>query len=155
MKNIYKTYKKNYQNNWKDTKIPKYLPRFLLIIKHKSFIRPQSDYGDNISNQSYKKAFGKKLERIHHSVYLTISGAVGGTSRKTSSKISLAIFKDIWKWIELYFTRNSDKIPLMNIKHQFFKTSLSSSTVTLHKKWIFPLRISSVRNPSWKNSFSV
>ena len=65
-------------------KLQKLLPRPLLIIILKSFIRPYLDDGDIIYNQTYNVSFYQKLESIQYNAALTITGSIRSTSRALS-----------------------------------------------------------------------
>ena len=64
------------------------LPRTTLITVYRAFIRLHLDYGDVLYNQAFNNSFKEKLESIQYNACLALTGAVRGTSKKKSIKIS-------------------------------------------------------------------
>ena len=119
---------------------------------YKSFIRPYLHYGDIIYDQPFNNTFQNKIESIHYNAYLSISGAIRGTSKeRLYKKLDLEslqncrwyrklcylykivvnksqnyLFKVVPSNSTIYNTRNTTDIPLMNIKHNFFKNTFFS-----------------------------
>ena len=60
------------------------LPKTALITIYKVFIRPHLDYGDVLYDQAFNKSFKEKLESIQYNACLALTGAIRGTSKKTS-----------------------------------------------------------------------
>ena len=119
---------------------------------YKSFIRRYLHYGDIIYDQPFNNTFQNKIESIHYNAYLTISGAIRGTSKeRLYKKLDLESLQNC-RWYRklcylykivvnksqnylvkvvpssntIYNTRNTTDIPLMNIKHNFFKNTFFS-----------------------------
>ena len=134
------------------------LPRTSLITIFKSFIRPHLDYGDIIYDRAYNTSFHQNIESIQYNAALAITGAVRGTSReKLCQELNFeslqqrrwyrklcCLFKIInkqspsylFQLVPLpntrYFARNSENIPQLRTKHDFFKNSIFPSTI---KDW--------------------
>ena len=66
-------------------KLQNLLPRAPLIIIYEAYIRPHLDYGDILYDQAYM-SFHQKLESIQYNACLAITGAIRGTSKKSSTK---------------------------------------------------------------------
>lgn len=113
------------------------------IVLVRSCIQPQLDCWDIVFDQSYKEASHKNFECIQYNACLVITVAIWGTSRqKLYQELGLESLKDrCWfkkivnsirfsKRIPLitftHITRNPAKIPLINNKHQFVKSSFPS-----------------------------
>ena len=121
-------------------------------------MRPHLDYSDILYDQAFNLSFQQRLESIQYKACLAITGAIRGTSRK---KIylelgleplqsqrwhrKLAMFYKIYMnkspfyLLNLqpektfsYATRNVDCIPLIKIKHNFFKNTFFQSAII---KW--------------------
>ena len=130
------------------------LPRPSLIILYKSFIRPHLDYGDIIYDQPFNNSFQNKIESIQYSVCLAITDAIRGTSkerlygesleslqncrwfRKLCYRYKIVVNRspnDLFKFVPasnaFYNTRNTNDIPLKNIKHNLFKNTFFLSTI--------------------------
>ena len=121
-----------------------------------AFVRPRLDYGDILYNQAFNLSFQQKLESIiQNRACLRITGAIRGTSReKIYQELGLeslqsrrwyrklAMFYKIYKnkspfylfnlipeKTSSYATRNVDCIPLIKIKHNFFKNTFLPSAI--------------------------
>ena len=131
------------------------LPRFSLLTIYKSFIRPHLDYGDVVFDQAFNESFHKKLECLQYSAALAITGAIRGSSREKiyhelgieSLKSrrwfrKLALFYKIYKTKHppylydlipkrkcIYETRQINNIPLINVRHNYFKNSFFPSSI--------------------------
>ena len=136
-------------------KLQTLLPRAPLITIYKSFIRPHLDYGDIIYDQTFNMSFQQKMETIQYNAALAITGAIRGYSReKLYQELGLetpqqqrwyrklCCFykiltsqspKYLYSIIPIhnmsYRTRQCNKIPAMNVKHDFFKNTFFSSTI--------------------------
>ena len=121
---------------------------------YKSFIRPQLDYGNIIYNQPFNNSLQNKIESI-----LAITGAIRGTYKeRLYEKLSLEslqhrrwyrklcylykivvnkspnyLFKIVPAGNTIYNTRNTNDIPLMNVKHNFFKNTFPSTIIEWNK----------------------
>ena len=58
------------------------LPRQVLIIIYKAFVRPHLDYGDLLNDQAYNASFHEKLEKIRYSACIAITGAIRSLSKE-------------------------------------------------------------------------
>ena len=131
------------------------LPRSSLLTIYKSFIRPHLDFGDIVFNQAFNESFHNKLETLQYSAALAITGAIRGSSREklyqelgleslklrrwyrklvvfykiNASKCPTYLYKLIPKRECPYQTRQLKDIPLINVKHDFFKNSFFPSTI--------------------------
>ena len=134
------------------------LPRTALITIYKAFVRRHLDYADILHDQAFnfqQKSFQQKLESIQYRACLAITGAIRGTFReKIYQELGLeslqlrrwyrklAMFYKIYKKkspyylfnlipekISSYTTRNVDCIPLIKIKHNFFKNTFFPSAI--------------------------
>ena len=127
------------------------LTRAPLITIYKSFIRPHLDYGDVIYDQNFNMSFQQKMETIQYNAALAITGAIRGSSReKLYQELGLetlqqrcwyrklCCFYKILKSQSLkylysiipihnmsYRTRQCNKTPAINVKHDFFKNIFS------------------------------
>ena len=136
-------------------KLQNLLPRSALITIYKAFVRPHLDYGDIIYDKAYNMSFHQKLESIQYNACLAITGAIRGTSKeKLYEELGLeslqlrrwyrklATFYKIYKnkspkylsklipeKNSSYATRNTNNIPFLNVKHNFFKNSFFPSTL--------------------------
>ena len=116
---------------------------------YKSFIRPHLDYGDIIYDQPFNNSFQYKIESIQYSACLAITGAIRGTSKERLYKeLGLESLQDRRWYRKLCYlnkivvnkspnyllsvvpasnticnTRNTNYIPLMNIRHNLFKNT--------------------------------
>ena len=139
-------------------KLQNTLPRTSLIAIFKSFIRPHLGYEDIIYDRAYNTSFHQNIESIEFNAALVITGAVRGTSRdklyQESPSESLqhrccyrkfcCLFKVInnqsprylFQLVAspniTYFSRNSENIPQLCIKHNFLKKSFFPSAI---KEW--------------------
>ena len=126
---------------------------------YKSFIRLHLDYGDIIYNQPFNNSFQNKIESIQYSACFAITGAIRGTSKeRLYEKLSLEslqhrrwyrklcylykivvnkspnyLFKIVPAGNTIYNTRNTNDIPLMNVKHNFFKNTFPSTIIEWNK----------------------
>ena len=136
-------------------KLQNLLPRSALITLYKSFVRPHLDYGDIIYEESYNASFHERLESIQYNASLAITGAIKGTSKeKLYNELGLESLQyrrwyrklcHFYKYYILkqpkylfdiipinpsnYSTRNTDKIPPFNVRHNFYKNSFFPSAV--------------------------
>ena len=137
-------------------KLQNLLPRNTLIRIYKGFVRLQLDYGDILYDQTFNLSFQQKLESIQYRACLVITGAIRGTFReKIYQKLGLeslqsrrwyrklvVMFYKIYKnespfylfnlipeKTSSYTTRNVDCIPLIKIKHKFFKNTFLPSAI--------------------------
>ena len=125
------------------------LPRTSLITIFKSFIRSHLDYGDIIYDRACNTSFHQNIESIQYNAALAITGAVRGTSReKLYQELGFESLQQrrwyrklccLFKIIKnqspsylfqlvpspniRYFSRNSENIPQLRTKHDFFKNS--------------------------------
>ena len=127
---------------------------------YKSFIWPHLDYGDIIYDQPINNYFQNKIKSIQYNACLSIPGALKGTSKeRLYEELGLESLQDrrwysrlcyLYKIVvnkspnylfnvvpasnTIYNTRNTNDIPLMNIRHNFFKnTSFPSTTFEWNK----------------------
>ena len=63
-------------------KLQKILPRQVLMIMYKAFVRPYLDYGDIIYDEAYNETFHQKLESIQYNACLALLEAVRRQSRE-------------------------------------------------------------------------
>ena len=136
-------------------KLQTLLPRALLITIYKSFIRLHLDYGDMIYDQTFNMSFQQKMEMIQYNAALAITGAIRGSSReKLFQELGLETLqqrrwyrklccfykilksqspKYLYSIIPMhnmsYRTRQCNKIPAINVKHDFFKNTFFPSTI--------------------------
>ena len=136
-------------------KLQTLLPRAPLITIYKSFIRPHLDYGDMIYDQTFNMSFQQKMETIQYNAALAITGAIRGSSReKVFQELGLETLqqrhwyrklccfykilksqspKYLYSIIPMhnmsYRTRQCNKIPAINVKHDFFKNTFFPSTI--------------------------
>ena len=122
------------------------LPRTSLITIFKSFIRPHLDYGDIIYDRAYNASFHQNIESIQYNAALAITGAVRGTSREklyqelgSESHQQRRWYRKLCCLFKIiknqspsylfqlvpspnirYFSRNSENIPQLRAKHDFF-----------------------------------
>ena len=57
------------------------LPRQVLVIIYKAFVRPHLDHGKILYDQAYNASFLQKLEKIQYNTSIVITGATRGTSK--------------------------------------------------------------------------
>ena len=133
-------------------KLQTLLPTAPLITIYKSFIRPHLDYGDMIYDQSFNMSFQRKMESIQYNAALVITGAIRGSSReKLYQELGLETLQQRRWYRKLccfykilkshspkylysiiptlnmtYRTRQCNKIPTINVKHNFFKNTFFS-----------------------------
>ena len=141
---------------------------------YKSFIRPHLDNEDIIYDQPFNKAFRNKIESIQCNACFAITGGIRGTSKeKLYQELDLESLQHrrwyrklccLYKIVvdkspnylckvflssnTIYETRNTNDIPLMNIKHNFFKNTFFPSTIIEWNK-LDP----AIRNSASFNSF--
>ena len=132
-----------------------FLPRPSLMTLYKSFIRPHLDYGDIIYDQPFNNSFQNKIESIQYNARLATTGAVRGTSKEglykelglesfqhrrwyrklcylykmVVNKSPNHLFKVVPASNTNYNIRNTNDIPLMYIKHNFFENTFFPSTI--------------------------
>ena len=58
------------------------LPRSVLLIIYKSFIRPHLEHGDILHNKPDNKSFLNKIKKVQYNACLTITDAIQETSRE-------------------------------------------------------------------------
>ena len=128
------------------------LPRSSLLTIYKTFIRGQLDFADVIYNQACNSSFHEKLESIQCKACLAITGAIRGTSsEKLYQELGLESLKsrrwfrklcNFYKILNEKFpsylfdlipnlnrvceTRQSNNIPAIHTRHNYFKNSLLS-----------------------------
>ena len=124
-----------------------------LITIYKSFIRPHLDYGDMIYNQTFNMSFQQKIKTIQYSAVLAITGAIRVSPReKLYQELGLETLQQRRWFIKLccfylksqspkyfysiipihnmlYRTRQCNKIPSINAKHDFFMNTFFPSTI--------------------------
>ena len=136
-------------------KLQKNLPTAPSITIYKSFIRPHLDYGDILYDQAFNNSFHERLESIQYNAALAITDAIRGSSKeKLYQELDfeslqqrrwyrkLCLFHKIIKSQspkylseliptarQAYMTRCKKIIPLLNVKHDYFKNSFFPSTV--------------------------
>ena len=132
-------------------KLQNTLPRTSLITIFKLFIRPILDYGDIICDRAYSTSFHQNIESIQYNAASAITGAVRGTSREKlyqelgfesiqqrrwyrklcclfkiiNNQSPRYLFQLIPSLNTKYFSRNSENIPQLRKKHDFFRNSFS------------------------------
>ena len=172
-------------------KLQTLLPRAPLITIYKSFIRSHLDYGDMIYDQTFNLSFQQKMETIQYNRALAITVAIRDSSRKKLYQElgletlqqrrwyrKLCCFykilksqspKYLYSIIPIhnmsYRTRQCNKIPAINVKHDFFKNTFFPSTIMEWNKldWeiknsesivTFKKRILSFIRPSANSTFN-
>ena len=127
----------------------------VLLTIYKSFLRPHLYYGNVISDCAFSKPFQNKLDSVQYNAVLAIIWAVRGSSKeKLYQELDLESLQS-WRWYRkfcLFFklnknkhpsylfdiipkvlststTRNHNNIPLINVKHEYFRNSIFPSTV--------------------------
>ena len=139
-------------------KLQNALPRTSLITVFKSFLQPLYDYGDIIYDRAYNTLFHQNVESIQYNAALAITSAVRGTSReKLYQELGFEFLQQRYCYRELcclfkiinnqlprylfqlvpspntrYFPQNSENIPQLWTKYDFFKNSFFPSTI---KEW--------------------
>ena len=110
------------------------LPRDPFVRIYKFFIRPHLDYGDTLYDQAFNNSFYEKLESIRYNAAFAITGSIrekiyqklGSESlqqRRWYRKLCLFFTR------QAYMTRNKNSIPLLNVKHDYFKNYFFPSTI--------------------------
>ena len=136
-------------------KLQPVIPRAALLTIYKYFLRPHLDYGDVIYDRAFNESFQNKLESIENNAALAITGAIRGSSREKlyqelrleslksrrwyrklclfsklkKNKHPSYLFDIIPKVLSTRTTRNHNNIPLLNVKHEYFRNSFFPSTV--------------------------
>ena len=136
-------------------KLQTLLLRAPLITIYKSFIRLHLDYGDMIYDQTFNMSFQQKMETIQYNAALAITGAIRGSSReKLYQELGLETLqqrrwyrklccfykilksqspKYLYSIIPIhnmsYRARQCNKIPAINVKHDFIKNTFFPSTI--------------------------
>ena len=137
-------------------KLQNNLPRAPLITIYKSFIRLCLDYGGILYDQTFNNSFHERLESIQYNSALKVRGTIRGSSReKLYQKLGFELLQQRWWYRKLclfykiikikspkylfeliptarqvYMTRyKKSTIPLLNVKHDYFKNSFFSSTI--------------------------
>ena len=118
-------------------KLQTLLPRAPLITIYKSFIRPHLDYGDMIYDQTFNMSSQQKMETIQYNAALAITGAIRSSSREKlyqelglkTPKSSKYLYSIIPIHNMSYRTMQCNKIPTINLKHDFFKNTFFPSTI--------------------------
>ena len=132
-----------------------FLPRSSLIAIYKSFIRPHLDYGDILYDQAFNNSFHAKLESIQYKASTAILGVINGSNReKVYQELGLESLQSR-RWMRKLFMfykmsrnlvpnylcelipkaersynlRNSNDIPFVKFKHNFFKNSFLPSAI--------------------------
>ena len=149
LKNIFH---KTNKTIWLLRKLQTLLPRAPLITIYKSLIRPNLDYGDTIYDQTFNMLFQQKMETIQYNAALAITGAIRGSSREKlyqelgletlqqrrwyrklccfykilKSQSPKYLYSIISKHNMSYRTRQCNKIPAVNVKHDFCKNTFFS-----------------------------
>ena len=116
---------------------------------YKFFIRTHLGYGDIIYNQPLNSSFQNKVESIQYNAWLAITGAIRGTSKERLYEELGLEFLQHYRWDGKFYylykivvkkspnclskvfpvsntnynTRDTNCVPLMNIKHNFFKNT--------------------------------
>ena len=112
-------------------------------------MRPHLDYGDMIYHQTFNMSFQQKMETIQYNAALALTDAIRGSSReKLYQELGLETLQELRWYRELccfykllksqspkylysiipihnmsYRTRQCNKIPEINVKHDFFKNT--------------------------------
>ena len=137
-------------------KLQNLLPRIALITIYKVFVRPHLPWlWWYLYDQAFNLSFQQKLESTRFRACLAITGAIRGTSKEQiyhelgleslqswrwyrklamfyriyKNKSSLYLFNLILEKTSFYPTRNVDSIPLIKIKHKFFKNTFFPSAI--------------------------
>ena len=138
-------------------KLQNVLPRSALLTIYKSFIRPHLDYEDIIYDKAFNESIHAKLESLQYNTTLAITGAIKGPStEKIYEELGLESLK-LRRWYRkmsfLYKvlksespsylfntipnsnnrqhqTRNSGNVSSFFAKHDYFKNSFFTSTIT-------------------------
>ena len=118
-------------------------------------MKPHLNYVDIIYDQAYNTSFHQDIKSIQYSTSLSITSAVRGTSReKLYQELGFKSLQQrrwcrtlccLFKIIKnqspsylfqlvpspniRYFSRNSENIPQLRTKHDFFKNSFFPSTI--------------------------
>ena len=129
-----------------------------IIIIFKSFIRPRLNYRDIIYDRAYNTSFHQDNESIQYNATLAIMGAVRETSREKlyeelgfeslqerhwyrklcclfkiiNNQSPEYLFQLILCLNTRYFSQNSENIPQLQTKHDFFRNSFFPSAI---KEW--------------------
>ena len=132
------------------------LPRSFLLTIYKTFIRSQLDYVDVLYDQAYNSYFHEKLESIQCNACFAIAEAIRRTSsKKLDQYVRLESLKSKrWRRKLCHFykilnekspsylfnlfpnlnrvheTRHSNNILAIHVKHDYFKNSFFSSSIS-------------------------
>ena len=122
---------------------------------YKAFVRSHLDYGDVLYDQAFSNFFRAKMESLQYNAGLAITGAIRGTSKeKIFQELGLdslqlrrwyrkvCLFYKIFKILHPkylfnlipvrrtpYSKRTAGNIPLINTKHNFFKSYFFPSAI--------------------------
>ena len=130
------------------------LRRSSLLTIYKIFIRNHLDYADVVYDQSHKLSFHEKPESIQYNAALAVTGAVRGSSTEKpyqelrleslnrrwfrklcqfykilKSKSPRYLFDIIPTKLRVHNNRYCDNIPLLKIKHNYFRNSFFPSSI--------------------------
>ena len=141
-------------------KLQNTLPRTSLITIFKSFIRPLLDYGDIIYDRAYNTSFHQNIESIQYNAALAITGAVRENSREKfyqelgfeslqqrhwyrklcclfrimNNQSPRFFFQLISSLNTRYFSQNSENIPQLRTKLDFFRNSFLEQSGPTNQK---------------------
>ena len=122
------------------------LPRFSLLTKYKSYVRPHLDYDDVVYDQPNNSCLSDKIENVQYNAALAITGAIKGTSKeKLCQELGLESLKDR-RWLRrmsyLYKIISTklppylhELIPLLQRAHRYpgcFQTLRCRTTLFQH-----------------------
>ena len=122
------------------------LPRFSLLKKYKSYVRPHLDYDDVVYDQPNNSCLSDKIENVQYNAALAITGAIKGTSKeKLCQELGLESLKDR-RWLRrmsyLYKIISTklppylhELIPLLQRSHRYpgcFQTLRCRTTLFQH-----------------------
>ena len=157
------------------------LRRFQPIIHidyiYKKFIRSQLDFANVIYDQAYKSSFHEKLESLQYNACLAITGAIRVTSSEKmyqelgleslklrrwfrkfchfhkilNEKSSSCLFNLIPNLNRLRETKYSIEIPAIHTRHNYFKNSFFTSTISEWNNLDCKIRNSASLSTSKKN----
>ena len=132
------------------------LPRSSLLTVYKTFIKSQLDFADVIYDQAFNSSFHEKLRSLQYIACLAITGAIRGTSsEKLYQELGLESLKSR-RWFRklchfykilneksppylfdlipnlnrIREIRHSNNIPAIHTRHNYFKNSFFSSTIS-------------------------
>ena len=136
-------------------KLQPVLPRSSLLTIYKKFIQSHFDYADVVYDQSYKSSLHEKLELIQYNVALSVTVAIRGSSSEKlyqelvleslqsrrwlrklcqfykilKNKSPRYLFNISSSKLRVHNTRYYDNIPLLKIKHNYFRNSFFPSSI--------------------------